>query len=221
MVRTPEEYFAEQCFESPDGRQASGGLSEVEQAFVQKYLGADALAGLPALEPDAALPVAETEQETVPGIPLRDRLRNEPSVQMVSFFVRGQIFLLPVAAIQEVLRYVPTVKLPLAPPFIAGVINLRGRVTPLLHLDALLTQEQSYRYTTQSFIIVHASEQMQLGLIIDKIQSMHTVEQNKITWNAEAQLGASADFLCGIADISDRVCGILAPDMIIQKMFAS
>lgn len=221
MVKTPEEYFADQCFESPDARQGAGGLSEAEQAFVQKYLGADALAGLPVLEPDAALAVAETEHETRPSVSLRDWLRDEPRVQMVSFFVRGQIFLLPVAAIQEVLRYVPTVRLPLAPPFVAGVINLRGRVTPLLHLDALLTQEQNYRYTTQSFIIVHASEQMQLGLIIDKIQSMHTVEQNKITWNAEVQLGPSADFLYGIADISDRVCGILAPDMIIQKMFAT
>ncbi|MGE9985895.1 chemotaxis protein CheW [Desulfovibrio sp. SGI.169] len=173
------------------------------------------------LEPDAALSVAETEHEAEARISLKDWLHGEPRVQMVSFFVRGQVFLLPVAAIQEVLRYVPTVRLPLAPPFVAGVINLRGRVTPLLHLDALLTQEQNYRYTAQSFIIVHASEQMQLGLIIDKIQSMHIVEQNRITWNAEIQLGASADFLCGIADINDRVCGILDPDMIVKKMFAT
>ena len=61
---------------------------------------------------------------------------------------------------------------------------------------------------------------MQLGLITDRIQSMHIVEQNKIIWNVEAQLGANADFLCAIADINDRVCGILAPEMIIQKMLA-
>lgn len=221
MVKTPEEYFADQCFEIPDVHRTPGGLSEAEQAFVQKYLGADALAGLPVLEPDAALSVAEAAHEAESQISLRDRLRNEARVQMVSFFVRGQLFLLPVTAIQEVLRYMPPVRLPLAPPFVAGVINLRGRVTPLLHLDALLTQERTYRYTTQSFIIIHSSEQMQLGLITDRIQSMHIVEQNKIIWNVEAQLGANADFLCAIADINDRVCGILAPEMIIQKMLAS
>ena len=140
---------------------------------------------------------------------------------MVSFFVREQTFLLPVAAIQEVLRHMPLVRLPLAPQFVAGVVNLRGRVTPLLHLDALLTLARDYRYTPQSFIIVCTAEQMQLGLIIDKVQTMHTVEQDKITWNAEVQLGASADFLCGIADINDHVCGILAPDMIVQKLLAT
>ena len=90
-----------------------------------------------------------------------------------------------------------------------------------LHLDALLTLARDYRYTPQSFIIVCTAEQMQLGLIIDKVQTMHTVEQDKITWNAEVQLGASADFLCGIADINDHVCGILAPDMIVQKLLAT
>ena len=206
MVKTPEEYFSDQCFEALDSRCTHDGLSDAEQAFVQKYLGNDALAGLPVLEPDAALPVAGETAATP---------------QHVSVFVREQTFLLPVTAIQEVLRHMPLVRLPLAPQFVAGVVNLRGRVTPLLHLDALLTLERDYRYTPQSFIIVCTTEQMQLGLIIDKVQTMHTVEQDKITWNAEVQLGTSAEFLCGIADINDRVCGILAPDMIVQKLLAT
>ena len=221
MVKTPEEYFSDQCFEALDSRCTHGGLSDAEQAFVQKYLGNDALAGLPVLEPVAALPVAGEAEAATPQLSLKQRLRNEARVQMVSFFVREQTFLLPVAAIQEVLRHMPLVRLPLAPQFVAGVVNLRGRVTPLLHLDALLTLARDYRYTPQSFIIVCTAEQMQLGLIIDKVQTMHTVEQYKITWNAEVQLGASADFLCGIADINDHVCGILAPDMIVQKLLAT
>lgn len=221
MVKTPEEYFSDQCFEALDSRCSHDGLSDAEQAFVQKYLGNDALAGLPVLEPDAALPVAREAEAATPRLSLKQRLRNEARVQMVSFFVREQTFLLPVAAIQEVLRHMPLVRLPLAPQFVAGVVNLRGRVTPLLHLDALLTLARDYRYTPQSFIIVCSAEQMQLGLIIDKVQTIHTVEQDKITWNAEIQLGASADFLCGIADINDHVCGIVAPDMIVQKLLAT
>ena len=221
MVKTPEEYFSDQCFEALDSRCTHDGLSDAEQAFVQKYLGNDALAGLPVLERAAAWRVAGETAATTQQLSLKQRLRNEARVQMVSFFVREQTFLLPVTAIQEVLRHMPLVRLPLAPQFVAGVVNLRGRVTPLLHLDALLTLERDYRYTPQSFIIVCTAEQMQLGLIIDKVQTMHTVEQDKITWNAEVQLGTSADFLCGIADINDHVCGILAPDMIVQKLLAT
>lgn len=217
MVKTPEEYFAAQCFDQSVCREGNNGLTNVEQAFVRKYLGDDALPGLPLLEPEAALS-SESEGSSTPVVLLKNQLRNEPRIQMVSFFVRNQIFLLPVAAIHEVLRHLPLIRLPLAPPFVAGVVNLRGRVTPLLYLDALLTNERQYRYTPQNFIIVCAGDQMQLGLIVDKVHTMYVVEQNKITWNAEVQLGASADFLCGIADINDRVCGIVAPDMIVQKL---
>lgn len=217
MVKTPEEYFADQCFDQPARQEGPDGLNEVEQAFLRKYLGEDALTGLPLLEPEAALS-SEPDRQSAPAVLLKNLLRNEPRIQMVSFFVRDQIFLLPVAAIHEVLRHLPLIRLPLAPPFVAGVVNLRGRVTPLLHLDALLTNERHYRYTPRNFIIVCAGDHMQLGLIVDKVHTMYMVEQNKITWNAEVQLGASAEFLCGIADIDDRVCGIVAPDMIVQKL---
>lgn len=65
MVKTPEEYFSDQCFEALDSRCTHDGLSDAEQAFVQKYLGNDALAGLPVLEPDAALPVAGDRKSVV------------------------------------------------------------------------------------------------------------------------------------------------------------
>jgi len=134
--------------------------------------------------------------------------------------VRSQLFLLPVALIHEVLRHMPLVKLPLAPSFVAGVINLRGRVTPLVHLDSLLTLEAGRRYGKNSFIVICDAGQLQLGLIIDKVHSMYQVAQNKIIWNAEAQLGESAEFLYGIADINEKICGIVAPELVARKLQA-
>lgn len=229
MVKTPEEYFADQCFDAPavTGQQAS--LSAAERAFVQKYLGGDALAELPVLEPKAALTQGLAAGQTLAGQPgqaeqaqpalsLKNRLRTEPRVQMVSFFVREQIFLLPVAIIHEVLRHMPLTRLPLAPSFVAGVINLRGRVTPLLHLDALLTNERERRYTAQNFIVVCAAGQMQVGLIIDKVHTMYIVEQERLSWNAEAHLGAGAEFLCGMADIDNHLRAIVDPDLVVGKL---
>ena len=149
MVKTPEEYFAEQSLEaSPD---ISAALSPAEQAFVQKYLGSDALRNLPRLEPEQMTPGVGPATEADDRPPddaaqnLRARLAEMEQLQMVSFYVRGQIYLLPVVVIVEVLRYMPLTRLPMAPRFMAGVINLRGKVTPLLHLDALLTTERLVR----------------------------------------------------------------------------
>ncbi|MBB5143978.1 chemotaxis protein CheW [Desulfovibrio intestinalis] len=233
MVKTPEEYFSNQCFAPPVQREATPSLSAAERAFVQKYLGDDAIANLPVQAPHVVIaappsPSAgpasaentfeHTESKEKTTIPLKAQLLSLPAVQMVSFYVREQIFLLPVPVIIEVLRHMPLTRLPMAPSFVAGVVNLRGRVTPLLHLDALLTLDQQHRYTPQSFIVVCGSEQMQLGLIVDKIHTMYLLDQSKINWNAEAQLGASADLLCGLAEIDDHLHGIVDPEMIVEKL---
>ena len=232
MVKTPEEYFADQCLAVPQAADAT--LSAAEQAFVQKYLGSDALQNMPVQEPEQVLAGAAGTAHVAPEIDeahpaaqkrteanapsLRTRLAALEQVQMVSFYIREQIFLLPVSVIVEVLRYMPLTLLPMAPPFIAGVVNLRGKVTPLLHLDALLTTDQTMRYSEKSFIIVCGTDDMQLGLIIDKVHTMYMVSKDSISWNIEAQLGEGADFLCGLANIGERLHGIIDPELIVEKL---
>ena len=54
MLKTPEEYFADQCLAVP--QDADTTLSPAEKAFVQKYLGSETLNGMPVLDPEQALP---------------------------------------------------------------------------------------------------------------------------------------------------------------------
>ena len=230
MVKTPEEYFADQCLAVPQASDAT--LSVAEQAFVQKYLGSDTLHNMPVQEPEQVLAgtASGTHDHAAAAHPtarknaddqahsLRAKLSAQDQVQMVSFYIREQIFLLPVSVIVEVLRYMPLTRLPMAPPFIAGVVNLRGKVTPLLHLDALLTTDQTMRYTEKSFIIVCGTDDMQLGLIVDKVHTMYMVSKDSISWNIEAQLGEGADFLCGLANVNERLHGIIDPELIVDKL---
>lgn len=228
MVKTPEEYFAAQSFAAPGAGKESpnSALTEAERDFVAKYLGADALAALPDVAPGAvglplcgAQPSAELAAgDQSRGLSVKASLQALPIVQMVSFYVQKQLFLLPVALIHEVLRHLPLVRLPKAPPFMAGVVNLRGKVTPLLYLDTLLTLDGRGVYTKDHFIVICETADLQLGLIIDKVHSMYHVPQADILWNAEVQLGESAELLYGIADINGRICGIVAPELIVRKV---
>lgn len=166
---------------------------------------------------------AESEAVTAPVPPelaLREKMRQAAQIQVVSFFVAEQLFLLPVEGIQEVLRHMELVRVPQAPEFVAGAINLRGTVMPLVHLSALLTNSRQLRYDERSFIIVTGSSSLQMGLIIDRVNSMHMIPQKKIIWNAESKLGEAAEFLSAIVDLDDRVCGMISPDIITQKLFS-
>lgn len=165
---------------------------------------------------------AAKEVEKAPAsveIPLREKLRASSEIQMVSFFISGQLFLLPVAAIQEVIRQMEIIKVPQAPEFVAGAINLRGAVIPVVKLSALLTNGDAQPPNPRDFIIICGTEELKLGLIIDRINSMHLLPQKKIIWNMESRLGGDAsEFLYAIADLDDKVCGIVAPEIIAQHI---
>ena len=122
------------------------------------------------------------------------------------------------SVISEVLRQMPVTRVPMAPTYMAGVINLRGKVTPLLHLDALLTNEQKYRYTDKSCIIICNVCGMNIGLIFDKLHTMYVIDKENINTNVEAYLGSGAEFLCGMANIDDHLHAIVDPEMIVNKL---
>lgn len=161
----------------------------------------------------------ETAPEKAP-VSLKDSLKNEAEIQMVSFFTADQLFLLPVLSIQEVLRHQELIKVPQAPEFVAGVINLRGHVMPVVHISALLTNAKEHPYGERNFIIVCGTDQLKIGLIIDRINSMHVMPQTDIIWNAEAKLGEAAEFLCAIATLDEKVTGVIEPETIAQKILS-
>lgn len=164
-------------------------------------------------------PVAQAQETTLapavkPETALREKWRKAAEIQMVSFLVAGQIFLLPVEGICEVVRHMELIKVPQAPEFVAGAINLRGHVMPVVYLSALLTNEAIEAYKEDNFIIITGTGKLRLGLIIDRVKSMHMVPQNKIIWNPESKLAEAAEFLNAIVDLDDHVCGMVAPETI-------
>lgn len=199
---------------------APAATQKVEAATEQKTVEVAGQKTAPS-EKSVVETAAVVEEAPQRHLSMRERLREETAIQMVSFFVSGQLFLLPVPEIQEVLRHMELVKVPQAPPFVAGAINLRGRVMPLIHLSSLLTNEPVPVYTEKNFIIVCGSDDLQLGLIIDKISSMHMVAQDKIIWNVESMLGDAAEIVCAVANLDDKVTGIVEPDMITRKLLAN
>lgn len=175
----------------------------------------------PEVIPAQSAVAEKTQLEEPAPLSLRDKLRTDPEIQMVSFFIAEQLFLLPVASIQEVVRHMELIKVPQAPAFVAGAINLRGTVLPVVHLSALLTNATEHNYNENKFVIICGTDQMRLGLIIDRISSMHWINQQKIIWNIESRLGDAGDFLYAIANLNDKVCGIVAPETIAQKILSS
>ncbi len=207
MVKTPEQYFQDQDFGVNNADQVND-ITAAEHVFLQKYVGVEG-----ANELGIMLGEGFGQIPDVP--PLEEELKDKPQLQMIFVYLQEQLYVVPIEAVQEVINFMQPIRLPLSPDYMAGIINLRGRVTPLLHLEQMLCVEHG-EITKDSFIVICHRKGIQVGLIVDRIQTMKTVDVHNISWNVEAQIGANAEYLCGILDFNDKIFGILSIDRIVD-----
>jgi purine-binding chemotaxis protein CheW len=169
-----------------------------------------------AAEPGPEKESPPTEEPEAEEPDLEDVLKAEAEVQLVAFTVKGQEYTVPIAAVQEVIRFMEPTKLPAAPPFLAGIVNLRGRVTPLVRLYRLLGvpgEDEENR-----FIVVCRRKGLQFGLMIEKMKTMYHMPQDRIDWSVEAHLGITVDYVSGLLKGEEGLIGILSVDNIVGKV---
>jgi purine-binding chemotaxis protein CheW len=156
--------------------------------------------------------------KAVSGEDVEAGLIAEEELRLVSFHVSDQVFAVPIMLVQEVLRAVPATKLPAAPPFLAGVTNLRGRITPLVDLAQLLGIPVAGGGQADNFLIVCRLRDLQIGLLVRAIDTMYKAPQGDIEWNIESKIGVSADLMAGLLKTGDRLITILSVSRLFQKV---
>ena len=176
-------------------------------------------AGNVSVEPEAS-PEATTGvgsgTDCVTGQPA---LSERDDMQLVGFLLDGREFALPIEAIQEVIRYMEPTRLPTAPSFLEGIVNLRGRVTPLIDLRQLLHLQRADDAENR-FIVVCGHSGLQVGLIVSAIATIHRPAKDQMEWNIERQVGISADLLEGIMKDGERLINILSVDRLVERLAA-
>jgi purine-binding chemotaxis protein CheW len=225
------EYFASQDFDAKVSPQDS--MTAAEADFIRKYMGMDpsqALASVPVIGDDArtqpvlAMPggaprvrAAAPAEASAEEAPIELSLRAAESVQLVGFYVGSQLYALPTLDIQEVIRRQEISQLPMAPCFVSGVINLRGRITPLIRLRALLDMPAAGQ-NDERFTIICRCRGLQFGVQIDQLQTMYRVMQPDLNWNAEASVGANVEFITGLFEVDDKLIPIISIDRLVDKV---
>ncbi len=227
-MKTPEEYFQESV-RLPDEATGQGGMTPAERAFVEKYLGMgeglgavrrydpsekDSLPGFAAAPKGATAPAPAAT--AVPAVDFDAELRAMPELQLVSFKVGEQEFAVPIITIQEVIRAIAPTKLPKAPMYVEGVINLRGRVTPLISLRSMLGMPGDA--DADRFIIVCSHKGLQVGMIVTAVVTMYRTLRDDVEWGIEGNLGIRADFLSGIMKKNDRLINIISVDRLVSRL---
>lgn len=116
--------------------------------------------------------------------------------QFVTFSVAGEMFAVPMAPVQEIIRVPAVAQLPLAPPSLLGLANLRGRVLPIINLRRLFGCEEREHDDTTRALVIHIGQP--LGFVVDKVASVVSVEPAEIEPAVGIHSVVDAGFLTGV-----------------------
>ncbi|MBK1647582.1 chemotaxis protein CheW [Rhabdochromatium marinum] len=134
------------------------------------------------------------------GLPSSDQgdeqKQNEEIRQFVTFIVGEEVFAVDMAPVQEIIRVPEVVRVPLAPPSLQGLANLRGKVLPIIALRHLFgLAEREHDDTTRALVIDLGQP---LGFVVDRVASVVGVEPAKIEAVGSISSTVDTELLSGL-----------------------
>ena len=128
----------------------------------------------------------------------------EDILQLVSFNVGNEEFGVDILKVQEINRIMEITEVPNSPHYIEGVVNLRGRVIPVINLRAKLGMP-SIEYDNNTRIIVVELNGNIVGFIVDKVSEVLRIPKSITEVPPEMALGINTDYITSVAKLDARL----------------
>lgn len=129
--------------------------------------------------------------------------------QMIVFRLADEQFAVSINQVQEINRLSQITRVPRAPKFVEGVVNLRGDVIPVIDLRKRF-ELAAREYNQFNRIIVSDFDKKKVGIIVDEVLEVLRVPKKKVEIAPETIQGSnSQNFLEGLANLDERMIMIL------------
>jgi purine-binding chemotaxis protein CheW len=136
-------------------------------------------------------------------------------LQIVIFDLAGETYGADIQAVQAIVRMQPITSIPQAPPAVQGVINLRGKVNPVMDLRKRFGLEVTEETKDSRIVIVDIGDQ-DVGLIVDAVAEVTRIPLDSIEPPSEVVSTAETDYISGIAKFEDRMIILLDLDKVLS-----
>lgn len=135
---------------------------------------------------------------------LPEEQENTQHGQFLTFFLGKEVFGIETRYVIEIIGMQPIATLPEAPKHIKGIINLRGKIIPVIDVRLKFT-EPAVAYNDRTCIIVIKIHEIFLGLIVDNVAEVITINDKDIEPSLNSVTGLKNNYLSGIGKIGNEI----------------
>jgi purine-binding chemotaxis protein CheW len=141
---------------------------------------------------------------------------NDRAGKFLTFFLAGEEYGLEILKVQEIIGMMDVTPVPRAPEYIRGVINLRGKVIPVVDLRLRFGMDSAER-TSETCIIVVEANGVQTGIVVDQVSEVLNIAGEQIEDTPDFGSEVRTDYILGIGKSEGRVKLLLDIDRVLAS----
>jgi purine-binding chemotaxis protein CheW len=138
-------------------------------------------------------------------------------LQIVGFRIGREMFGVPISLVREVIRVPQITAVPDAPGYIEGVINLRGKIVPVIDLGKKLGISGEQQSQRANRIIVAEIGDRPVGLIVHSASEVLRISATEIQAPREVFTEAGMDYISGVGKLHGRLVILLDLQKIVPR----
>jgi len=131
-------------------------------------------------------------------------------------FALGEEYGVPIHQVQEIIRVSGVTIVPNSPSYMEGVINLRGRVLPVLNLRKRLRLPPKDAGKSSRIVVAEVGEKV-IGLLVDAVSHVIRVAPESVESAPEEVLEVDTDYITGVGKLKNRLIILLDLERLLKK----
>ena len=139
----------------------------------------------------------------------------DQTIQLVTFQLGDELYGIDIMDVSEIVRSQDVRGIPSAPPYVEGIINLRGNIVPIINLHRRFRIQKEKREEEDRLLsgfLILELHGMELGVFIDKVSRVVTVNRADIQDPPQVLSGIGKEYIQGVAPEKDGYLIILDID---------
>lgn len=135
--------------------------------------------------------------------------------KFLTFFLSGEEYGIEILSVHEIIGMLPITSVPGTPGYICGIVNLRGKIIPIVDLRRKFGMESNKQTTETCIIVVHVQE-VEVGIIVDRVSEVLSIDEGDIEPPPSFGKDVNTDFILGIGKSLSKVKILLNIDRVLS-----
>ena len=136
--------------------------------------------------------------------------------KFLTFILGSEVYGIEILKVREIIKLMDITAVPRTPDYLKGVINLRGKVIPIVDLRSKFSMPE-IEHTQETCIIVAEVNQTSIGIIVDSVSEVSNINSEEIEEAPHLGQNIDTDFILGLGKTKERIVILLDIELVLSS----